>query len=67
MAYFQWLNTGCPSGQCLEHWLAAEREWIERCYVPNRQLVLVKERGTSVAQATPVDESRDAKTPCQIA
>jgi hypothetical protein len=38
MAYFNWLDAGCPDGGQLEFWLKAEREWIERDYVPNRPL-----------------------------
>lgn len=36
MAYFNWLNSGCPDGRQLDSWLLAEREWIEHCYVPSR-------------------------------
>lgn len=36
MAYFNWINAGCPDGQQLDSWLLAEREWIEYCYVPSR-------------------------------
>lgn len=44
MAYFNWLNAGRPPGRCLEFWLAAEREWIERCYVPRRNVAAVEEQ-----------------------
>jgi hypothetical protein len=36
MAYFKWLDAGCPDGGQSEFWLKAQREWIERCYVPHR-------------------------------
>ena len=35
-AYFQWIGAGCPLDRCIDFWLAAEREWIEYCYVPDR-------------------------------
>jgi hypothetical protein len=38
MAYFNWLDAGCPHDRQLEFWLKAERDWIERCYVPTRTL-----------------------------
>lgn len=38
MAYFNWLEAGCPEGGQLEFWLKAERQWIEQCYVPDRPL-----------------------------
>lgn len=48
MAYFNWLNAGCPDGQQLDSWLLAEREWIEHCYVPSRPC-----DGTRPPEATP--------------
>lgn len=48
MAYFNWLDAGCPEGRCLDFWLAAEREWIEYCFVP-RQGFLTTEEDTSAA------------------
>lgn len=36
MAYFKWLDAGRPDWGELEFWLQAEREWIERNYVPHR-------------------------------
>lgn len=36
MAYFKWLDAGCPDGGQLEFWLYAEREWIGHNYVPHR-------------------------------
>jgi len=38
MAYFHWLDAGCPDEGDLEFWLQAEREWIEHMYVPDRPL-----------------------------
>lgn len=29
-AYFLWCEAGCPSGQDVDYWLAAEREILER-------------------------------------
>jgi hypothetical protein len=36
MAYFRWLDAGCPEDRALDCWLSAEHEWIERDYVPSR-------------------------------
>ena len=36
-AYCHWLDAGSPPGDGAEFWLQAERQWIEHCYVPNRQ------------------------------
>jgi len=38
MAYFNWLEAGCPDCGQLEFWLKAERQWIEHNYVPHRPL-----------------------------
>lgn len=38
MAYHRWLECAQPDGRSLDCWLAAEREWIHREYVPSRQL-----------------------------
>ena len=35
-AYYQWLSAGCPPYRELEFWLAAESEWVQFCYVPDR-------------------------------
>jgi len=37
LAYRKWQEAGCPIGEALNFWLAAEREWIGRCYVPSRE------------------------------
>lgn len=36
MAYEKWVRAGQPDGDGREFWMQAEREWIERCYVPHR-------------------------------
>lgn len=36
MAYGKWLEAGSPPGDGLPFWAEAEREWIERHYVPPR-------------------------------
>jgi hypothetical protein len=36
MAYYHWIDAGCPEGQALDCWSSAEKNWIERCYVPSR-------------------------------
>jgi hypothetical protein len=38
MAYFRWLESGEPTDGGLDHWAQAERDWIERYYVPRRDL-----------------------------
>ncbi len=42
MAYFKWLDAGCPSGRDLDFWAEAERQWIGHCYVPNRRPAATK-------------------------
>jgi hypothetical protein len=37
-AYFKWVHAGRPPGDGFEFWLEAEREYLERCYVPSRPL-----------------------------
>ena len=37
LAYFKWLEYGRPEAPDVDFWLAAEREWIERFYVPLRK------------------------------
>ena len=36
LAYDRWQAAGRPRGHELDFLLEAEREWISRCYVPNR-------------------------------
>jgi hypothetical protein len=38
MAYFDWIDAGCPESGELEFWLNAEHRWIEHNYVPHRSL-----------------------------
>lgn len=38
MAYFRWLEAGMPTDSGLDYWAQAERDWIERYYVPHRDL-----------------------------
>ena len=38
MAYCKWLDAGRPDSGELDFWVEAEREWIERNYVPHRTL-----------------------------
>ena len=35
-AYYHWQDAGCPNDGQHDFWAQAEREWIERCYVPCR-------------------------------
>jgi hypothetical protein len=36
LAFSLWCNAGCPLGDDLDFWLAAEQQWIEFDYVPFR-------------------------------
>jgi hypothetical protein len=36
LAYSKWEQAGCPTGADLKFWIAAEREWIEYQYTPQR-------------------------------
>jgi hypothetical protein len=36
LAYQKWTEAGCPLEGDANFWLLAEREWIERIYVPDR-------------------------------
>jgi hypothetical protein len=36
LAYQKWVDAGQPPGTEADFWLAAERQWIERVYVPER-------------------------------
>lgn len=37
-AYQRWREAGCPAGDGASFWLAAEEDWIGRCYTPHRSL-----------------------------
>ena len=36
LAHQKWLDAGQPTDSQTDFWLMAEREWIERIYVPDR-------------------------------
>ncbi len=36
LAFQKWIEAGQPLDTEMDFWLAAEREWIERIYVPDR-------------------------------
>ena len=36
MAYFNWLDAGCPQSDGFPFWAKAERDWIDHNYVPHR-------------------------------
>jgi len=40
MAYYKWLDAGCPPGTELDCWREAELEWVELFYVPDRNFAL---------------------------
>jgi hypothetical protein len=54
MAYFNWLDAGCPDGQELDCWLLAERAWIEHFYVPDRPYDGARPQDTTPPE-TPAD------------
>jgi hypothetical protein len=56
-AYFKWLDAGCPEGRQLEFWGEAEREWIERDYVPQRYSLEIEEHAAN-GQCKATDDSR---------
>lgn len=38
LAYRRWCEAGYPLGDGAPFWLAAEEDWIGRCYTPHRSL-----------------------------
>ena len=42
LAYLKWSDAGRPESLALDWWLPAEREWIQNCYVPNRDLSIAQ-------------------------
>ena len=36
IAYYKWLDAGCPNTNPLVFWCEAELEWIEYFYIPDR-------------------------------
>jgi hypothetical protein len=60
MAYFNWLNAGCPDGRDLDFWLSAEREWIEHRFVPSRPC-----DGSRPQAATPAETETRIETPAE--
>ena len=61
IAYFNWLAAGSPAGQDAKFWGQADRQWIERHYVPSRPL-----DGTRPEpEATPAMAVEDAAQPPQ--
>ena len=62
MAYFNWLDSGCPDSGPLEFWLQAERQWIESNYVPRRTLEATRPQQNDAANCRDRSESRQAKS-----
>jgi hypothetical protein len=60
MAYAKWLEAGSPQGDGNPFWMEAEREWIERHYVPPRLPSVEAERNVEEPQVfamrIPADE-----------
>ena len=63
MAYFKWLDAGCPDCGQLEFWLAAEREWIEHHYVPRRALDGARQQSDDQPATATVGEGRQEPAP----
>jgi len=65
LAYFLWLEAGCPSGCDRELWVRAEQDWIAHSYVPDRTLdgtrrPLEKLSAASTAHGDDATQSKDA-------
>lgn len=65
MAYFNWLNAGCPSGNQLEFWVQAEQEWIQHNYVPHRMLDGIRPQPDGQSSAVSAGENRQEPVPPQ--
>ena len=63
MAYFKWLDAGCPDCGQLELWLTAEREWIERHYVPRRALDGARQQSDDQPATAIAGERRQESAP----
>ncbi len=61
-AYLRWLDAGCPESGGLEFWLQAEREWIEKCYVPHRLLDGTRPGSTLTALMDAAEVERSDKS-----
>jgi len=62
MAYFNWVDAGCPNGNQLEFWLAAEQAWIQRNYVPRRTLDGTRRQPADEPQAASPRKRRQRTT-----
>ncbi len=63
MAYFNWLDAGCPESGQLEFWLKAQREWIERNYVPHRTFDGTRPQPKDESPVAPASEDRQEPGP----
>jgi Protein of unknown function (DUF2934) len=65
MAYFNWLEAGCPDGEQLEFWLKAERQWIEHSYVPHRLLDGARAQLVAPSKASAAGNNRAEPSPAK--
>jgi hypothetical protein len=63
MAYFNWLDAGCPQDGQLDFWLRAERDWIENCYVPSRPCDGTRPETTPAAAAAAGGDTANVQKP----
>jgi hypothetical protein len=59
IAYFGWLDAGCPSNRELSFWVTAESQWIAHNYVPGRRLDGMRAAPNVGPSATPAITSED--------
>ncbi|MEX0678734.1 MAG: DUF2934 domain-containing protein [Pirellulales bacterium] len=65
MAYFNWIDAGCPDCGQLEFWLKAEREWIEQNYVPHRPLDGTRAQLAAPSEACAAGNNREEPSPAK--
>jgi Protein of unknown function (DUF2934) len=65
MAYFNWLDAGCPDGEQLEFWLKAERRWIEHNYVPHRLFDGMRAQRAAPSKASAAGNKRGERSPAK--
>jgi hypothetical protein len=63
MAYFDWIDAGCPESGELEFWLKAEHRWIEHNYVPHRSLDGARPKSDSQPVAVTNQEGHEEPIP----
>ena len=63
MAYYQWEEAGRPNVEGNDFWALAEREWIERYYVPCRSF----EGARTVDRKSRTASYREQPSPIEVA